>query len=82
MAAQIPIRNDERANDMALEKVRQDKMREVQLGHDGTWVAHPALIPIAKHVFDQGMSGPHQIDRALPKTPLPTSRDLLSTSYA
>ena len=48
MAAQIPIKNDPAANEKALDKVRQDKLREVKAGHDGTWVAHPGLVPIAK----------------------------------
>lgn len=60
MAAQIPIAGDEAANDTALGRVRADKLREVGAGHDGTWVAHPALIPIARHVFDERMRGPHQ----------------------
>jgi malate synthase len=51
MAAQIPIKGDDAANTAALEKVRQDKQREAGLGHDGTWVAHPALVPIAKQIF-------------------------------
>ncbi len=62
MAAQIPIRTDPEANEKALEKVRQDKLREVKAGHDGTWVAHPGLIPIAKAVFDEHMKTPNQID--------------------
>ncbi|HEV2500504.1 MAG TPA: malate synthase A [Terriglobia bacterium] len=61
MAAQIPIKNDREANDRALEKVRQDKLREVGAGHDGTWVAHPGLVPVAKEVFDAGMKEPNQI---------------------
>ena len=61
MAAQIPIKNDPVANEQALERVRQDKLREVKAGHDGTWVAHPGLIPIAKSVFDEFMPGPNQI---------------------
>jgi malate synthase len=61
MAAQIPIKNDPEANERALDKVRQDKLREVRAGHDGTWVAHPGLVPIAKDIFDQGMPGPNQI---------------------
>lgn len=61
MAAQIPIKNDPEANERALEKVRQDKIREVKAGHDGTWVAHPGLVPVAKQVFDEYMPGPHQI---------------------
>ena len=60
MAAQIPISGDEAANAAALERVRADKLREVSAGHDGTWVAHPALIPIAREVFDARMPGPHQ----------------------
>jgi malate synthase len=63
MAAQIPIKDDPDANAKALEKVRADKLREVREGHDGTWVAHPALVPVATQVFDQGMSGPNQLER-------------------
>jgi malate synthase len=61
MAAQIPIRNNPAANDEAMERVRQDKLREVRAGHDGTWVAHPGLVPVAKSVFDEYMQGPNQI---------------------
>ncbi|HYP14130.1 MAG TPA: malate synthase A, partial [Bryobacteraceae bacterium] len=61
MAAQIPIKNDPAANERALERVRQDKLREVRAGHDGTWVAHPGLVSIAKEVFDEHMKGPNQI---------------------
>ncbi len=63
MAAQIPIRNDAEANERALEKVRQDKLREVKAGHDGTWVAHPGLVPIAKEIFDQYMPEPNQVGK-------------------
>jgi len=63
MAAQIPIRGDSIANERALDKVRADKLREVKNGHDGTWVAHPALVPLARAVFDEHMAGPNQIDR-------------------
>jgi malate synthase len=63
MAAQIPIKDDPEANQRALEKVRADKLREVREGHDGTWVAHPGLVQIAKQVFDEGMPTPNQIDR-------------------
>ena len=63
MAAQIPIRNDPEASERALEKVRQDKLREVKAGHDGTWVAHPGLVPVAKDIFDAGMKGANQLDR-------------------
>src|ERR687896_640371 len=61
MAAQIPIKNDPGANEAALDKVRADKLREVKAGHDGTWVAHPGLVPIAKEIFDNGMSTPNQL---------------------
>ena len=60
MAAQIPINNDEAANEQALARVRADKLREVTAGHDGTWVAHPALIPVAKAIFDEHMPQPNQ----------------------
>jgi len=76
MAAQIPIKNDPAANQAALEKVRQDKLREVTDGCDGTWVAHPALVPIAKQVFDQHMPGPNQYDRQRPDVEV-SARDLL-----
>ena len=63
MAAQIPIKNDEARNQAALDKVRADKLREVRDGHDGTWVAHPGLVPIAREVFEANMQGPNQLDR-------------------
>ncbi len=63
MAAQIPVKNDEAANDAAFEKVRQDKLREARLGHDGTWVAHPALVPVAMDVFNAAMPSRHQIHK-------------------
>ncbi len=62
MAAQIPNRRDPEANEAALAKVTADKEREVSEGHDGTWVAHPDLVPIAKGVFDKHMSGPNQLE--------------------
>ncbi|MGI9461941.1 MAG: malate synthase A [Alphaproteobacteria bacterium] len=65
MAAQIPIKDDESANKDALKKVRLDKEREVTDGHDGTWVAHPALVPIALEAFNKGMPNANQIDRKL-----------------
>ena len=75
MAAQIPIRGDDEANDVALSKVRADKEREAQNGHDGTWVAHPGLVPLARKVFDELMPMPNQIDKVTNyKT---TTRDLL-----
>lgn len=63
MAAQIPIRNDEAANREAFQRVLEDKTREVNAGHDGTWVAHPGLIPVAMEAFDRGMQGPNQLSR-------------------
>jgi malate synthase len=63
MAAQIPIKDDPEANERALDKVRADKLREVREGHDGTWVAHPGLVDVARRVFDEGMPGPNQVDR-------------------
>ncbi len=63
MAAQIPIRNDPEANAAAIERVRKDKMREVQAGHDGTWVAHPGLVSVAMEVFNQAMPGKNQLLR-------------------
>ncbi|HXS09100.1 MAG TPA: malate synthase A, partial [Candidatus Krumholzibacteria bacterium] len=73
MAAQIPIKNDEEANNAALNKVRADKEREVRAGHDGTWVAHPALVSIAKEIFDEHMTTPNQIS---------VTRDEVTTSAA
>jgi malate synthase len=61
MAAQIPISRDAEANEVAMAKVRADKQREVSAGHDGTWVAHPGLIPIAQGIFDAGMPTPNQL---------------------
>ena len=61
MAAQIPIRNDAEANAAAMERVRKDKIREASAGHDGTWVAHPGLVPVAMEVFDEWMPQPNQI---------------------
>ena len=63
MAAQIPIKGDDAANDAALERVRADKLREVTDGHDGTWVAHPALVTIAREIFDAHMPAANQIER-------------------
>ncbi len=63
MAAQIPIKDDPEANAAALDKVREDKMREANDGHDGTWVAHPGLVTIAKEEFDKAMPSANQIDR-------------------
>lgn len=63
MAAQIPVKNDEEANTTAYEKVRADKKREVLNGHDGTWVAHPALVSVAKEIFDEYMTTANQISK-------------------
>ena len=77
MAAQIPIRNNPAASEAALDKVRQDKLREVKAGHDGTWVAHPGLVPIAKEIFDEYMKTPNQIDVKRPDVHV-TAADLLA----
>jgi malate synthase len=63
MAAQIPIKGDDAKNQAALDKVRADKLREVKNGHDGTWVAHPALVPVALEVFDANMPGKNQLEK-------------------
>ncbi len=76
MAAQIPIKNDPAANDAAMEKVRADKLREVTDGCDGTWVAHPALVPIAREVFDKHMPQPNQYGKQRPDVNF-GARDLL-----
>src|SRR6266853_1837233 len=77
MAAQVPIKNDPAANEQALDKVRKDKLREVRAGHDGTWVAHPGLVAIAKEIFDAGMPEPNQIGRVLEDKKV-TPQDLLT----
>jgi len=61
MAAQIPIRDDPQANALAMARVRADKLREARAGHDGTWIAHPGLVAIARETFDEVMSGPNQL---------------------
>ena len=61
MAAQIPIKDDKKANDAAMANVYSDKLREVRAGHDGTWVAHPALAAIASEVFNKHMPTPNQL---------------------
>ena len=73
MAAQIPISGDPEANSNALARVRADKMREVGAGHDGTWVAHPALIPLAQEIFDAQMPTPNQ--RQVMRDDVRTTRD-------
>mgnify|MGYP001600706650 FL=1 len=77
MAAQIPIKGDPGENDRALEKVRRDKLREVKAGHDGTWVAHPGLVGIARDVFEAHMRPPNQIPRRRDDVHV-TSHDLLT----
>ena len=66
MSAFIPIKSDAEANERALKQVRADKEREATDGHDGTWVAHPGLVPVALEVFDRIMPGANQIDKQLP----------------
>jgi malate synthase len=77
MAAYIPIKNDAIANQTAMDQVRADKEREVMDGHDGTWVAHPGLVALAKEVFDKHMPRPNQIARKLTEVKV-TAADLLA----
>jgi malate synthase len=77
MAAQIPIKNDPVANEEALSKVRADKEREATDGHDGTWVAHPGLVPIAMEIFNRHVPGANQLDRLRPDVVV-TAKDLLT----
>jgi len=77
MAAQIPIRNDAEANAAAMERVRKDKLREVKAGHDGTWVAHPGLVPIAMDVFNEYMPHANQLGRKTDDGPAVTAANLL-----
>lgn len=79
MAAQIPIKDDPKANDAAMEKVRADKLREVKAGHDGTWVAHPALVKIALEIFNENMLGPNQYHIRREEVRV-TALDLLNTN--
>jgi len=78
MSAFIPIKNDELANQKAMDKVRQDKLTEVQNGHDGTWVAHPLLVPLAKEIFDEYMPQKNQVNKQLDNYTL-TAADLIAT---
>ena len=77
MAAQIPIKDDPKANDEALARVRADKQREVTDGHDGTWVAHPGLIQLARAAFDAVMTTPNQIHKQRADVQV-TAADLLA----
>ncbi|HVA91989.1 MAG TPA: malate synthase A [Chloroflexota bacterium] len=77
MSAYIPVRSDPVANDEAMRQVRADKEREARDGHDGTWVAHPGLVPIALEAFNQLMPGSNQIDRARDDVRV-EARDLLA----
>jgi malate synthase len=77
MAAQIPVKNDEAANREAFAKVKADKEREASIGHDGTWVAHPGLVAVAKEAFDRLMPGPNQIASRKREDVRVTAADLL-----
>lgn len=79
MSAYIPIKSDPVANNTAIAQVRADKEREANDGHDGTWVAHPGLVPVAMEVFDRLMPGLHQLEKQLPDLDV-TSEDLLQVS--
>jgi malate synthase len=81
MSAYIPNKRDAAANQIAMEQVRADKEREASDGHDGTWVAHPGLVPLAKEVFDRYMPMPNQIDRKLDDVQI-TAADLLEVPKA
>jgi malate synthase len=75
MAAQIPVKNDPAANEVAFVKVRADKEREANDGHDGTWVAHPDLVPVARQVFDRLMPKPNQLEKL--RQDVDVDRDML-----
>ncbi|EKN71545.1 malate synthase [Neobacillus bataviensis LMG 21833] len=77
MAAQIPVKNNPEANEEAFAKVRTDKEREARDGHDGTWVAHPGLVPVAMEAFDREMPTPNQIHTAKQQKITITAQDLL-----
>ena len=76
MSALIPIKSDAKANAAALAAVEEDKEREVRSGHDGTWVAHPALVPLATAVFDRHMSGANQVQAVVQPPYVPTAEEL------
>lgn len=77
MSAFIPVKNDEAANEKAFAMVRADKEREAGDGHDGTWVAHPNLVPVAMEVFNRLMPTPNQLSKQLPDVNIKAS-DLLA----
>ena len=81
MAAQIPVRGNPQVNEAAFAKVRADKEREAEQGHDGTWVAHPDLVPVAKEVFDRLMPGPNQLHKLRQDVKV-TRDDLLTVHQA
>jgi malate synthase len=80
MSAYIPVKGDEAANAKAMAAVRADKEREAGDGHDGTWVAHPGLVPVAMEVFDRFMKGKNQLDRKREDVSV-TAKDLLTVSH-
>jgi len=80
MAAQIPVKGDEALNAAAFDKVRADKEREAAFGHDGTWVAHPALVPVAREVFDRLMPQANQLHRT--RLDIEIGREDLLTPHA
>jgi malate synthase len=82
MAAIIPIKDDPATNDIAMGKVRADKLREVRAGHDGTWVAHPALAPIASEIFNAHMPTPNQLFVRRLDAGKITANDLLNVNIA
>ena len=77
MSAFIPVKNDEAANEKAFAMVRADKEREAGDGHDGTWVAHPGLVPVAMEVFNRLMPTPNQLSKRIPNLNF-TTKDLLA----
>ena len=77
MAAQIPVKGDDAANETAFNKVRADKEREASNGHDGTWVAHPGMVKLATEVFDRLMPSQNQISRQRDDVAI-TQADMLS----
>jgi malate synthase len=81
MAAQIPIKDNPQANETAMAGVRADKLREVRAGHDGTWVAHPALASIAAEVFNEHMPTPNQMHIRREEVHI-TANDLLNMNVA